>query len=539
MNNNIYKLLKKDVELKFGGEIIRSNDCSKLAREIVNNTNRHISTSTVKRFFGIIKSDYNPSKYTLETFVRYIGFHNWNEYKEYYNNSTFPETKQNTWEVLKNRVEIITERSLTSLKLRADYNPRKVIFRTFAKEKFENFLQSSKTATLLTAPIGYGKSVTLIQLVEHYFRGEHAVNNNDIVILIDGGIFFSLFSRNPDVDLLHQFVDFNIGSSQEMYFQKNPEQRKGRIVIFIDNIDEIYFDKEKYHQLLENLMRMTMAYDNGHYKLVFTCRPENVDVFAYLINKNPVLESTWYGIDFKEEVTHETTNIPLFSKDEIIELLNKMEFEFNTELLDKKERLFKMIRHPYFLSLFVQAYNQNVNITEIDLIKKYLEKTLYSPLYHEEKLSLIDTFVEICDRGKESNAVKKKELLSKSNYKAAYQELISYGIFYEFLVADGLFENNMFVKFRPSVLFEYAILEKWTQQNNSDYKLFIELTEYYDNNVQLQCNLLKLYIKLLAYKNRYNVIEEIQSSISSKSVLFGSSACANSVLAIISDQITA
>ncbi len=537
MDKDIYQLLKKDVELKFGGEVIRSNDCSRLARDIVNNTRRHVSASTVKRFFGIIKSNYNPSKYTLETFVQYIGFKNWQEYKDYYNQSTLPEAIQNTWEILKKRMDIITERSLISLKLRAGYNPDKVIFRTFAKEKFENFLQSSETATLLTAPIGYGKSVTLIQLVEYYFRQEDADNKDDLVLLIDGGIFFSLFARNSNVDLLHQFVDFNISSSQEMYFQKNPDQRKGRIMIFIDNIDEIYFNKEKYHRFLENLMRVIMAYDNGHYKMIFTCRPENVDVFAYLVNKNPILEKAWYGVDFKKKLMHEATNVPLFSKDEIIKLMQKLEFEFDIGLLDKNEQLFKMIRHPYFLSLFVHAYYQNENITELALLKKYLETTLYSPPYQEEKLSLIDSFIEICDRGKETNAVQKKKLLAQSNYRTAYQELISYGIFYEFLVADGLFENNMFVKFRPSVLFEYTLLEKWIQQNNSGYDLFVKLSGYYDNNVQLQCNILKLFIKYLAYKKEFEVIEEIQSALRSKTVLsFNNAACSKSVLAVIDEQ---
>ena len=213
MNKDIYKILKKDVELKFGGEIIRSNDGSRLEREIVNNTHRHISASTIKRFFGIIKSDYNPSKYTLETFVKYIGFQNWQQYKDYYNESALPETKQNSWEVLKSRVRIITERSLNCIKLRADYNPQKMIFRSFAKEKFEKFLQSPKTATLLSAPIGYGKSVILIQIIEHFFRGRNAENNNDIVLLIDGGMFFNLFSRNSNIELLHQFIDFNIQNS--------------------------------------------------------------------------------------------------------------------------------------------------------------------------------------------------------------------------------------------------------------------------------------------------------------------------------------
>ena len=541
MDREVYKLLRKDVELKFGAEIVRSNDCSKLANQIASETNRHISASTIKRFFGIIKSDYNPSKYTLETFAHYIGFENWQQYINYYNKTTFPETSFSNWELLKKQVGLITERSLVSLKLRAGYNPQKVIFRKFAKERIEKFLDSTKTATLFAAPLGYGKSITLIQLFENYFSGKTIESNEDIVLLIDGGIFFSLYTQNANVDLLTQLLDFNISSSQELYFQKNPDQRKGRIVILFDNVDEIYFDKEKYHKFLENLMRMLMAYDNGNYKIIFTCRPENLDVFAYLVNKNPLLETCWFDMDFKKKINPKLTNIPLLSKGEIKKLFEKLHFKFDFGLLEKDSRLLKIISHPYFFSLYIHTFDQNQYVSEIDLIKKYLEITLYSPPYNEEKLSIIDRFVEISKRGQETNAVKKDKLLSQANYRAAYQELISYGIFYELLVADSLFENSMFVKFRQTALFEYAILEKWLQNRDIDIGLFEEMATYYTNNVQLQCNVLKLFVKKLGQRERPDLIEQIRSIIRSKSIsaIEAGSTCEKSLLSVIQNELVA
>ncbi len=514
MNKDIIKLLKKDVLIKAGREIKYTNDCKWLVRRIAEETNRQISVSTIKRFFGVVDSHFQPSKYTLETLALYLGFTDWVEYRNCYDESRYSKSNENTWELLKSRIQIVTSHSLNSLKQKTEYDPQKVIFRSFAKRRFEDFLNSSETATLFISPEGCGKSTILIQLVENYFLSDDAKFKNDIALLIDGGIFFNLYSKNSNIELLHQFLDFKINSSQEFHFRKNPEQRNGRIVIFIDDVDEIFFDKQRYHQLLENLMRMIMAYDNGWYKMVMTCRPENMDVFQHLMHKNPVFESSWFDINFATNVLPDATNIPLFTKTEIDAILKKIKFQYDYEYLkDGFKDILDIIRYPYILSLFVKEYHKSRKVTEIDLLQQYLKSRLYSPPYMEEKLYILEHFVELCKLGKESNTVAKEKLLSGLLYNEAYRELVSYGIIYEYTIPNGLFGANTFVKFNQSQVFEYVLLEKWRHNKTLDTELFFEIKAYYQNNVQLQINILKLFILLLYHNGKTSVLKNIQSKL--------------------------
>jgi len=514
MNGDIIKLLKKDVLIKAGREIKYTSDCKWLERRIAEETNRQISVSTIKRFFGLVDSPFKPSKYTLETLAQYLGFTDWVEYRNCYDESRYSESSEKTWELLKSRIEIVTNHSLISLKQKAEYNPQRVLFRRFAIRKFENFLNSSKTATLFISPNGCGKSTTLIQLIENYFSSENAKYKNDIALLIDGGIFFNLYSKNSNIELLHQFLDFKITSSQEFHFQKNPEQPKRRIIIFIDDVDEIFFDKQRYHQLLENLMRMIMAYDNGWYKVVMTCRPENMDVFQHLIRKNPVFESSWFDTNFDTNVLPDARNIPLFTKTEIDAILKKIKFQYDYEYLQDGFRdILDIIRYPYILSLFVKEYSKTRKVTEIDLLQQYLKSRLYSPPYMEEKLYILEHFMELCKLGKESNTVAKEKLLSGLLYSEAYKELVSYGIIYEFTIPNGLFGSNTYVKFNQSQVFEYILVEKWRQDKPMDSDLFFKIKEYYKNNMQLQKSILKFYILLLYHSGKTSVLKDIQSKL--------------------------
>jgi len=514
MNEDIDKLLKKDVLIKAGRQIKHTSDCMWLVRRIAEETNRQISVSTVKRFFGVVNSPFQPSKYTLETLAQYLGFTSWVEYRNCYDASRYSDLSENTWELLKSRIKIVTNHSLNSIKQKTEYAPGKVIFRKFAKKRFEDFLDSSKTATLFVAPDGYGKSTTLIQLVENYFLNENATHKNDIALLIDGGIFFNLYSKNPNIELLHQFLEFKINSSQEFHFQKNPGQRNGRIIIFIDDVDEIFFDKHRYHQLLENLMRMILAYDNGGYKMVITCRPENIDVFSHLMHKNPVFKSCWHDLNFDSNNVFTAINIPLFTKTEINEILKKHHFIHSYDYLKNSiKNILDIIQYPYILSLFVKEYHKTKNVSEIDLLQQFLKSRLYSPPYMEEKLFVLEHFLKLCKLGKEINSVAKEDLLSGVKYNEAYRELVSYGILFEYTIPNGLFGSNTFVKFNQSQVFEYILLEKWRHNKTLNIDLFFEIKAYYQNNVQLQINILKLFILLLYHNRKTSVLKEIQSKL--------------------------
>ncbi len=76
-NDNIRSIVKKEIQKKHGQEISYAKDCQILSAAIFQKTKRQVSVSTLKRFFGIIRSSFKPSKYTLDSLAVYLNYKNW------------------------------------------------------------------------------------------------------------------------------------------------------------------------------------------------------------------------------------------------------------------------------------------------------------------------------------------------------------------------------------------------------------------------------------------------------------------------------
>jgi hypothetical protein len=515
MDSALINLIKEDLLSMIGKKIQYGKDCNKLSKQIFEVTNRQVSSSTLKRFFGLIDSPFKPSKYTMDTLAVFLGFKDWNAYLNSFDESKHSIPNAETWDLLKRRALLLTEHSLSSLKQKTGYKPETNEIRLFAEKKIEAFMEASQTATMFVAPDGYGKSTILIQLAERYFLSSEAICKDDILILIDGGIFFNLYSKNPEVDLLNQLIEFNMNSSLDYYFRNNHGQRKGRIWLIIDDVDEIFFMKERYHQFVENLMRMIMFNkENSWFKIILTCRPGHIDIFTYLTNKYPLFKSSWFGVNFCGDQMIKTINVPLFNKNEIKSLLNKLNFEHSYDYLSfHHSEVLDIICYPYFLSLFVLEYKHNENISDISLLDSFISERFISPPNREEKLFLIDKFFELCDWGKETNSVNKELLLSDARHLLAYHELISHGIIYEYTIPEGVMGQQIYVEFNQNIVFVFVLFTMWRRKKSLNMDLFHEIREYYQHNLQLKCKLMSVLAKILLSKNNYGIIKQLHVEI--------------------------
>lgn len=75
----VSKVIRTQIEQKFGKEIRYPLDCEALAFDIEQKCNERISASTLKRFFGFTQGT-EPRTYTLDVLAKYIGFKNWDAY---------------------------------------------------------------------------------------------------------------------------------------------------------------------------------------------------------------------------------------------------------------------------------------------------------------------------------------------------------------------------------------------------------------------------------------------------------------------------
>jgi hypothetical protein len=74
MNSTVLAALRKELENSFGRKITSSRDCLQLVDDIYQKTGFTINSNTLRRFFGLVRSDYTASPATITILSRYCGF---------------------------------------------------------------------------------------------------------------------------------------------------------------------------------------------------------------------------------------------------------------------------------------------------------------------------------------------------------------------------------------------------------------------------------------------------------------------------------
>ncbi len=364
---------------------------------------------------------------------------------------------------------------------------------------------------MLVAPSGYGKSTTLLQWLDTYFSGSDPLFKNDIVCLIDGGIFFTIYSKNHNVKLLNQVLDFDIKESFGTFFGSNPLERKGRIVIIIDDIDEIFSTKEKYLQVVENMMRIIMTNQgNSWFKVILTCRPENLEIFSSLINRNLQLREYWYNVNFFSHNHSEAINVPHFNLEEIQSVLSNYGYHLPVHYFSLyKYELVNIVCNPWFLSIFIRANNIKNEFSEIIFLNNLVQRTIYAPPFSEEKQHLIHKFFELCDNGQKISFVNKETLIQDADSLLAYRELRKSGIIYESLVTEGYIDIHCQVRFANFIVFKYLLVRNLLKNKTLNISLFQSVFEKYKNNTQLRCAIISWVVKIAFFERDIDLIKQI------------------------------
>ena len=106
--------LKESVELKFGQKITYQKDCKDLSDRVLSTTSRLISPSTLRRFYGFLATNSNPSRATLDILSSYCGFKNWDDFKKNKSNSTTGDSQPalEAWASATENAEQITQKHL-------------------------------------------------------------------------------------------------------------------------------------------------------------------------------------------------------------------------------------------------------------------------------------------------------------------------------------------------------------------------------------------------------------------------------------------
>ncbi|MCD9853568.1 hypothetical protein LUD75_02535 [Epilithonimonas sp. JDS] len=78
--------LRKNIEKQFGKDIKTATDCDNLVSVILRDCKTNISSQTLRRFFGLIKTTTESSHFTLDLLSKFCGYSNFNEFRNACNN---------------------------------------------------------------------------------------------------------------------------------------------------------------------------------------------------------------------------------------------------------------------------------------------------------------------------------------------------------------------------------------------------------------------------------------------------------------------
>lgn len=502
--------LKSEIEIRFGRKISYQKDCNILSSCILNHTKEYLSPATLRRVFGFLTTNSNPSRVTLDILSRYIGFNDWEDFNK---NSVSIRIKSDYsvveyWEMISENAGIISSNTIEQIRIKSGIEFEKTIKRAFAKDRLKSFTSSNFSATAFIAPGGYGKST----MMAHWFLSRNKKKNKtkDIILFISAQM---LDQFAPTEVFMEVWLMRLLGIKSDSTFFNDILQENiktpGQFIIVIDALDEITSQGARQEKIFRSLVDLVEKYSTSNiFKLVVTTRQSTWKLFAnYIKNKN-----NWIYTNI-EAFTKDGANIPPLNPEEIQSILDNTlnkKFLNRTLVHEMHPDLRDIISYPYFLQLFIQVYTpetKHLLNDQLSILSEFLKKQVYFSHFSDEKIDILNQIILLSKYG--TRLVLKDELKSvypihlklSGNYYTAYEELNSFGIILEETQVDSFGVYSKYLRIANHQLTSMLIVQNLIRKEHGlHFKLFTWIDKNL-NDVDLQSSVLSTLFKL-AYKEK-------------------------------------
>ncbi|MGE0078587.1 MAG: hypothetical protein AB7S48_12060 [Bacteroidales bacterium] len=502
--------LKSEVELKFGRKISYQKDCNILSNSIIETTKEYISPATLRRVFGFLSTNSNPSRVTLDILSHYIGYKEWEDFvqnhiakKQDSNCSTFE-----YWDIAQENAQAITDNTIKYISIKSGIEFSKTVKRQFLKERLNTFINGDYTATAIIAPGGYGKSTLLAQWSLE--RNNKKRNSKDIILFLNATMLDQLASTDTFVETwLMRLLGLKVDSSFLNDILQNEQQVPGKLIVAIDALDEITSQGIKQEKIFKSLIELTDKVSKlRNVKLIITTRISTWKLFSsYIRNK-----SDWYFIG-KEVFNSNEANIPPLNFEEIQNILDKtVNTSFSNRILvhEMNPDFIKVISYPYFLQLFIQVYTpetKHLLNDQLAILSEFLKKQVYYAPFADEKIDILNQIIILSNYG--TKYVMKNELKEiypihlklSGNYFSAYEDLNSFGIISEETQVDSFGGYSKYIRITNQQLMCMLVVQNLIRKEQGIHS---KLFSWVENNLiepELQASIIEILFKL-AYKER-------------------------------------
>lgn len=533
---NMIERLKSEVLITFGEDLLYTKDCKFLADKITEETGSRISTTTIRRLYGFLKTTSEPGRFTLETLSHFVGFQSWSEFKEYWSSKdTHTDVNEYSWAELQKRTLEFSKETYQLITGQSGIPFASVARRKHAEERIEKFLQSDKTATSFIAPGGFGKSTLLAKWYENACLKNQS---NNAVLFLNAGFMISFLSNDFKLDTwLQDHIKFNQKESLK-HFLSNEDQCEGELILLIDALDEITYDAVKLERLFLQLNQFILNYKNNKkVKIIITSRNSTWDKFALpFISRTSELTNCWFDLNTRLDEMNQV-NLTSLTEDEIQYVFDRSinlqhEPKLNINELSLHQR--KTISNPFFLELFIKRFTPNKRYQldkEQELVQEYLKNKIFYSRYSEEKMDIIQGILNLIKYGKKGTAAKKIELREKypihlksgGNYYLAYEEMVSYGLLSEFITVNEYASYCKYVKVTNEVLFETLIALYLIEQNKElNFDLILKVESEYEG-YEIKNRLIEILLEQILISGKHSELTRIfelnDDSLQNQSIL--------------------
>lgn len=461
------RLKGKILEIAGLSQIIPS-DCKRLSADIFKKTHKQLSETTLKRVFGFAYSQFNPSVFTINTLAEYCGYTGWTDFVtklQYTGGSGNSKQQNSSWRDVAEHARKITQFTLQALKNRSGVPFKQTISRKFVDEQLEIFTGEPNTATILTAPAGYGKTTALCHWVDERINPKEGMISDDIILFFSFNVLVKAIQGHSLNDWLLALL--GIGADEMAvniaFFEKGPP--RGKFYLILDGLNESDFKRNDFYQLLGQIIDIVSLYNKSEwFKVILTMRSSTwVNNRHFLSNKS----DEWF-LGFMTD-WQQSVNVPLFDGQEIAQLSRLIN---PAEQPPVKEIHLSNLAHPLYFEYFYQAEREhfslgNINRTSIyELTSAYVMDKIYKGKYHEDKVLLLNNLASHINIENGHYRIDKLAVHDTlKTYHHAYQELLSTG-FLRLNSHTNSLKYQIFIEFTNSNLLQFAIAKKLLNDHN-------------------------------------------------------------------------
>lgn len=498
------QLLRDKIIAVYHNTVNTAKDCDLLSQSIYLVTRRKISSTTLRRFFGLLPSKSNVSKYNMDTLAIYCGKADYDDFVDAH--ATKQTRKLRTEEISMAKIEQITQYTLNSIAKKTLGKFEHTLPRKEINARLNDFLKSSYAIYPIIAPGGYGKSIALAHWVKSIDTQQYDY------LFCTAALFYQLISSDTNVNYS---VNLNVDSDADFFTLQLPENKP--FIFIIDSIDVISSNTKKYEKLLDYIIKISSSVS---IKVIFSIRESSWTTMMKHDLKKRYDEKELYNVIY--DIESGFSNFPILSLTEINQLIHiynkshKITLQYNAFPFLVQN----MARIPinfYYLFSLLQKYPSIAFINVCSLNKLYIREFVFNSKYAEYKEDILWKIIELIENKGDTFFINKNQLKDcfpihlkrETEFYHAYKELIDIGILYEERLEGNYYIFKTNVGFKHQNLYYFlSALNQIQKHNRLDYTLLEKICAS-DKSFEWKSNVVSILYEAAYEDENFSILERL------------------------------